>query len=172
MAFLEFYKKGQGSLARILALFSCFALAAWGGYSLWKLLQGSDWANATLVTVPHLGFRIDVAMVVAVVVVAVLLFGVVWLMNRPRSVDLLVETEAEMRKVSWPSRQEAWNSSVIVVITVLFLMGLLFFYDVVLNALLRFLFYRAPVAEAATGALPAGTVDLLALGAAWFPGGF
>jgi preprotein translocase SecE subunit len=152
MAFLEFYKKGQGSLARLLALLSCFALAAWGGYSLWKLLQRVDWADTPLLTVPHLGFTIDVAMVVAIVGVVTLASGVVWIMNRPRSVDLLVETEGEMRKVSWPSRQEAWNSSLIVVITVLFLMGLLFFYDVVLNALLRLLFYRAPAATA-TGAL-------------------
>jgi preprotein translocase subunit SecE len=153
MAFLEFYKKGQGSLARLLALLSCFALAAWGGYSAWKLLQGVDWADTAILTVPHLGFTIDVAMIMALVAVSGLAFGVVWIMNRPRSVDLLVETEGEMRKVSWPSRQEAWNSSLIVVITVLFLMGLLFFYDVALNALLRFLFYRAPAATATTGAL-------------------
>lgn len=91
------------------------------------------------------------ALVVGLLVACTLAVSVVWILNRPRSVDLLVETEGEMRKVSWPSRQEAWNSSMIVVITVLFLMGLLFCYDVVLNQLLRFLFYRKPTTEAAGG---------------------
>jgi preprotein translocase SecE subunit len=170
MAFLEFYKKGQGSLARVLALISFVALAGWGGYSLWRLLQGADWASSVLVEVPHLGFVIDVALIVAAVGVAGLIAGVVYLMNRPRSVDLLVETEAEMRKVSWPSRQEAWNSSLVVVVTVLFLMGLLFFYDVALNALLRLLFYRAPAAEATTGAVPAGAIEVLSRGASFLAG--
>ena len=66
--------------------------------------------------------------------------GVVWTLNRPRLVDLLIETEAEMKKVSWPSRQEAWNSSVIVVITVVVMMGLLFFYDYTLNKIFLLLF--------------------------------
>ena len=30
-----------------------------------------------------------------------------WVFNRPKLVDLLVETEAEMKKVSWPSRQRS-----------------------------------------------------------------
>jgi len=64
----------------------------------------------------------------------------VGILNRPRLVDLLIETEAEMKKVSWPSRQEAWNSSVIVVVTVVIMMGLLFTYDFVLNKLFLLLF--------------------------------
>ena len=54
--------------------------------------------------------------------------------------NLLIETESEMRKISWPSKQEAWNSSIVVVVTVIVMMGLLFFYDVMLNAILSFLF--------------------------------
>ena len=56
-------------------------------------------------------------------------------------VDLLVDTESEMKKVSWPSRQEAWSSSIVVVVTVLVMMGLLFFYDFVLNQVLKLVFY-------------------------------
>jgi preprotein translocase SecE subunit len=141
MAFLEFYKKGQGSISRLLALISSGLLIAWGGRSLWKKLQGSeDLVNVFRFEVPHVGVEINLALVIAVAVVALGWFGIVWLLNRPRSVDLLVETESEMRKISWPSRQEAWNSSIVVVVTVLVMMGLLFFYDVVLNKILSFLF--------------------------------
>ena len=140
MAFLEFYKKGQGSKGRLLAIIACFGLIAWGGHSLWVQLQGSASLARTLVRVPHVGLTITWSLVIAV---AVVLFGcaaVTWVLNRPRTVNLLVDTEAEMKRVSWPSRQEAWNSSVIVVVTVVVMMGLLFFYDFILNAVLNLIF--------------------------------
>ena len=140
MAFLEFYKKGQGSISRLLALISSGLLIVWGGYSLWKKLQGSDLVEAFSFEVPHVGLDINLPLLISVLVVVLGWLGLVWLINRPRSVDLLVETESEMRKISWPSRQEAWNSSIVVVITVLVMMGLLFFYDVMLNMILSFLF--------------------------------
>ena len=140
MAFLEFYKKGQGSLGRLLALGSCFALLAWGGYRLWIELQGSPTLAEDLLVVPHLGLEIDLALLISLVVTIASTALVTWVLNRPRMVDLLIETEAEMKKVSWPSRQEAWNSSIIVVVTVIVMMSLLFVYDLVLNFVMNRLF--------------------------------
>jgi len=140
MAFLEFYKKGQGSISRLLALVSGGLLIVWGGYALWVRLQGTGAAKVMNFEVPHIGLQINLALVISVAVVASGWLGLVWVLNRPRSVDLLVETESEMRKISWPSKQEAWNSSIVVVVTVLVMMGLLFFYDVMLNVILTFLF--------------------------------
>lgn len=140
MAFLEFYKKGQGSTARLIAVIASFALVATGGYSLWITLQGNAALSKPLLTVPHLNLDITLALIIAVIVVVAGFLGIIWFLNRARSVDLLLETEAEMRKVSWPSRPEAWNSSVIVVVTVLVMMGLLFFYDFALNLVLSRLF--------------------------------
>ena len=140
MAFLEFYKKGQGTAARLLALLSAFGLAFWGGYALWKTLLGYEWAATVLLPIERLGVDITLSVVLALAVTAGLCFGIVWFLNRPRAVDLLLETEGEMKKVSWPSRQEAWNSSMVVVVTVLFMMGLLFFYDVLLNYVLGLFF--------------------------------
>ena len=140
MAFLEFYKKGQGSISRLLALVSSALLLVWGGYALWVKLQGTSLVEVFSFEIPHVGLDINLALVVAAAVVILGFVGLVFVLNRPRAVDLLVETESEMRKISWPSRQEAWNSSLVVVATVLVMMGLLFFYDVVLNRLLSFLF--------------------------------
>ena len=141
MAFLEFYKKGQGTAARLMALVSLCLLALWGGYSLWVTLQGYSWAASPIVTVPRVNLVVNWALIASVLVTAGLGFVVIWALNRPRAVDLLVETEAEMKKVSWPSRQEAWNSSLVVVVTVLFMMGLLFFYDFILNRILTLIFF-------------------------------
>ena len=140
MALLEFYKKGQGSIGRLISVGSLFGILLWGGYTLWVLLQGSASLTRVILEVPHVGLRIDWALIISLVVVLAAGFGVVWLLNKPRTVDLLIETEAEMKKVSWPSRAEAWNSSVIVVVTVVVLMSLLFFYDLVLNQILKRLF--------------------------------
>ena len=141
MAFLEFYKKGQGTIARLMGLVSFCLLAVWGGYSLWVTLQGYSWSASPIVTIPRVNLIVNWALITSVVVTAGLGFTIVWALNRPRAVDLLVETEAEMKKVSWPSRQEAWNSSLVVVVTVMFMMGLLFFYDYVLNLILTVLFF-------------------------------
>ncbi|MEN8148235.1 MAG: preprotein translocase subunit SecE [Planctomycetota bacterium] len=140
MAVLEFYKKGQGSIARLLALAGCLLLLFWGGWSFWIWLQGFTSLSSSLLEVPTVGLEIDLALIIAVVVVLAGGAGSVWILNRPRLVDLLIETEAEMKKVSWPSRQEAWNSSVIVVVTVVVMMGLLFFYDFALNHIFLLLF--------------------------------
>ncbi len=140
MGFLELYKKGQGSTGRMIGLVSAFLLVATGGYSLWVTLQGSTALSKVLLAIPNVGLDITWALLIALTVVVVGSLGIVWFINRPRAVDLLIETEAEMRKVSWPSRQEAWNSSVIVVVTVVVMMGLLFFYDYALNFFLKRLF--------------------------------
>jgi len=137
MAFLEFYKQGQGSRARLLAVVSGVALIIWGGFALWRTLIGSDALSSALLEIPQLGFDITFAFIIALLVTAGGIVGIAWIFNRPKTVDLLVETEAEMKKVSWPSRQEAWNSSLVVVVTVIVMMGLLFVYDVVLNFLIR-----------------------------------
>jgi preprotein translocase SecE subunit len=45
----------------------------------------------------------------------------------------LIEVEDEMNKVTWPSFEEATNSSIVVIITVLILMGFLALSDFVLG---------------------------------------
>ena len=140
MAVLEFYKKGQGSVARMLALGGCLLLLVWGSWSFWIWLQGFTTLSDPLLTIPTVGLDIDLALIIALLVVVGSGAGIAWVLNRPRLVDLLIETEAEMKKVSWPSRQEAWNSSIVVVVTVVVMMGLLFFYDFALNKIFLMLF--------------------------------
>jgi preprotein translocase subunit SecE len=65
---------------------------------------------------------------------AVLLIG--WwlsyrLVNYPRFADFLIAVEAEMNKVSWPSRTELFRSSMVVIILMLSMAVLLFSFDFV-----------------------------------------
>jgi preprotein translocase SecE subunit len=61
-------------------------------------------------------------------------------MNRSAPTDFLVETETEMKKVTWPTKDEASNASLVVIGTVVVIGCLLALFDVVLNFLFKFIF--------------------------------
>jgi preprotein translocase subunit SecE len=61
------------------------------------------------------------------------------LVNMPRFADFLIAVEAEMYKVSWPSRAELIRSSIVVIVLLLLLTAVLFVYDIVWQWLFRFL---------------------------------
>ena len=78
--------------------------------------------------------------VVPLVVLAVGWWASFRCINIPRFADFLIAVEAEMNKVSWPSRAELWRASIVVIIVIFFLAGLLFAYDAVLDRLLKLVF--------------------------------
>jgi preprotein translocase subunit SecE len=58
------------------------------------------------------------------------------LVNMPNFADFLIAVEAEMNKVTWPSRTELVRSSIVVILTILLLAGILYGYDLFWNAVL------------------------------------
>ena len=61
-------------------------------------------------------------------------------LNKPASTELLIATEQEMRKVSWPSWPEVKSASLVVVV-VTFVFGMsLFAFDKALQGLFSFIF--------------------------------
>jgi preprotein translocase subunit SecE len=59
-----------------------------------------------------------------------------------RLVQYLRETRAEMRKVVWPTRQEAVNLTIIVVVTIVAMSAFFGVIDYVFTILFRFLLAR------------------------------
>jgi len=137
---IQIYKKGQAALTRYIAAGACGALLAWGCYSLFKTIYVEGWPRKLLFEVPGIGLEITPALLIAVASFAAAGFGIFLLLNRPATADLLIDTELEMKKVSWPTRQEAWNSSVVVVVTVLVFTIILFLFDVILAKALDLVF--------------------------------
>lgn len=91
---------------------------------------GSPWGDPWVAQFPILG-RFDLATFIVLVILAaggVLLHR---LLNKPRAADLLIETESELKKVTWPSLGETWNGSIAVIVTVIALMVYLSATDVV-----------------------------------------
>ena len=74
---------------------------------------------------------------------AVLLAIGVWigyrLVNWPTFADFLIAVEAEMNKVTWPSKDELIRASIVVMFTIFFLAISLFLFDVVWQAIFKFI---------------------------------
>lgn len=144
----ETYKKGQGAITRRVAFWSLAALIVWGGQGLYTYVLGFDWAKKLLLSsgswnegfeLPVLGQRLDVAFLIGWGFVVVALFALFRFLNRPKSADFLIETDTELSKVSWPTWKDAWNSTLVVMIFVLFFTAFLFFSDFLLNKLVGLL---------------------------------
>ena len=64
------------------------------------------------------------------------------LVNMPSFADFLIAVEAEMNKVSWPTRSELVRSSIVVILTIFFLAAMLFGFDLFWSILLHLLRIR------------------------------
>ncbi len=66
-----------------------------------------------------------------------IVFGLIafWLMNKQKSVDYMIATEAEMRKVNWPPVKEVVGSTKIVIVGTFMLVGLLYLSDIIFSGL-------------------------------------
>ena len=111
---LEIHKKGQGQIARGTAYTIAAGLIVFGAIRLYATL-GGPFLETVAPSVPLLG-EVTVRKVVAILVGAGGLFALHMFLNRPRSVDLMIETEQEMRKVSWPTLPEVWNATLVVIL--------------------------------------------------------
>lgn len=123
------YKRSQGKIARQVTFAALAIVIALGCWRLSDRLSGSgplwQWA------LPG----------------AILLIGC-WLcfklVNQQTFADFLIAVEAEMNKVSWPSRKELFRASLVVIVTI-FLLGLILFgYDLFWQFLLYDLLRIAP----------------------------
>ena len=130
------YKKDQGRMARMTAYWSGTIFLFYGCVSLFRELTGSSAQLAQAVggiEIPVLGMELSPSLMIATVVFlggAYLFFR--WV-ERPKQADLLIETESEMRKVTWPSLSETMSGSITVILTVLILMFILAWFDFLLG---------------------------------------
>ncbi len=144
---LEVYKKGQGTVARLSTYVACAVLIVFGVIRLYAAINVPQ-KHVFVRDVPFLG-DLTLYKAVAIVVGTVALLALHALLNRPRSVDLLVETEQEMKKVSWPTLPEVWNATLVVAMVTLVLALSMYGLDEVLRKVL-FLVIGRPQEAAGT----------------------
>lgn len=103
---LSLYKPGQGYYTR--------TLSAVGAAAIVLVVVGWLWQKMTSIN----AFGNNLLYAQASMAVALIGgFGLLvwWLLNKPNIADFMIATEAEMKKVNWPSRREVVGSTVVVI---------------------------------------------------------
>ena len=123
------YKRDQGRMARMVAFWTLALLVFYGCVSLNTELASRFPDNLGRAIggtrIPLLGIDLTPAFLVSLVVFSGALILLYRWQQAPKTADLLIDTESELRKVTWPTLNEAINSSVIVIVCVAFLMAFL-----------------------------------------------
>lgn len=132
------YKPQQGRIARTSAFWSAVMLGLYACYTLNSELSGRYESLGDPIggiVIPVVSVSLSIAFLISLGLFVAWFVGLsIWL-NRPKSADLLIETESELRKVTWPTMEEATNSSLVVIFTVVFLMVYMGLCDRALSAL-------------------------------------
>jgi preprotein translocase SecE subunit len=133
------YKPQQGRIARTTAFWSSVMLLLYACYTLHTELSGRapDLAEALGgIVIPIVSVKLSISFLLSALIFVAGFVGLsIWL-NRPKSADLLIETESELKKVTWPTMQDATNSSLVVIATVVFLMVYMGLCDRVLGSVI------------------------------------
>jgi preprotein translocase SecE subunit len=138
------YRPGQGLVARRIALAVGVGFALWAAFDLWVWLHGfaglsRPLLDGALARLPLGGPPISGSLLIAAGAGGGGLVLVLWLLKRPWLADLFIDTEAEMKKVSWPAREEAWAATKVVTATVVTITLVLLVFDLVLTEVMRLL---------------------------------
>lgn len=126
---LTIYKPGQGYWTRMMSAIALGLL----------VLMGGNWLQAQFANV-RIGGAEPIYTRAAIFTIIVLIFGVLgyWLIGtKPRVVDFMVATEAEMKKVNWSSKREIIGSTWVVIGFTVFIGILCFIFDFVFQNLFQ-----------------------------------
>ncbi len=134
------YKKDQGRMVRMAAFWSLALLLFYGCMSLHTTLV-VNWSSlgksliSGVDTIPIIGITPSGAFLIAALVLAGGLFLLNSWQQKEKNAELLIETENELKKVTWPTMDEAMDGSLVVIICVVFLMAFMAGADWVLGRL-------------------------------------
>jgi len=133
------YKEDQGRLARMAAFWSVVLLLLFGCTFLYDILIGFDSMSPAIggIRIPIVSVDLNGAFVVTFLIFAVGTVVIRRWQQKPKVADLLIDTESELRKVTWPTMQEVTNSSLVVIVCVVVIGAFLAGADYVLGELMR-----------------------------------
>jgi preprotein translocase SecE subunit len=114
-------------------------LTLYGSHALWDWLPkgAQDFWGKHLFDLGDEQFTINPAVTLALSIAIGSLFGVFKLVNYPRFVDFLIDTESELKKVSWASRRQVISESIVVLSTVIIIGVYVFLVDMLLQTVKR-----------------------------------
>lgn len=123
---LAIYKRSQGTYTRLSTAFALILVFALGCVQLYKHLKVIDTSFS-----PNVEMWIQ-ALIPVILFVLLSLLGL-WLVNRHKIADFMIDAEGEMKKVSWSSRHEIFVSTVVVITVVVLMAALLGAFDLIFS---------------------------------------
>jgi preprotein translocase SecE subunit len=133
-------KAGQGKWVRLAAYGTVGVMAVFGAYTLYMAPPASSswWGDLSApLVIFGKALALKPILFPSAAVVATVLLVAHLLLNREGWTDFLIETEGEIKKVSWPSRKEYLGSSVVVVLVVALVSTFLYVVDLGLTWLMH-----------------------------------
>ena len=122
------YKRSQGRITRQITFAALAVAFALGFFRFHQTLYYSEWFG-----MKYFGL--------AYWLPGILLLVGWWssyrIVNMPSFADFLIAVEAEVNKVSWPTRSELFRASMVVLICIIFLAVILFSYDIIWQWIFR-----------------------------------
>ena len=145
--FFNIYKKKQGKIIRWCAFLVTSLIFLFGVYRLYYFLFNNfAWAKETwkVLPIPVLSVivRISPSLIIGLVSAIIVLLLFYYLSFRSQRIsDFLIDTESEMRKVSWPTFNEVIRSSIAVIVIISLMAVYLYLVDNVLNWVFKRIFF-------------------------------
>ena len=137
------YKEDQGRLARMFAFWAVAFMTLFGCTWLHGMLVQTQSLRDPLggTRIPIVAVDLNIAFLISFVLFAAAIVLLARWMRKPKVADLLIDTEAELRKVTWPKSQEVVNSSLVVIVFVVLLLGFLAGVDAILARVVAYLIF-------------------------------
>ncbi|MFP6674391.1 MAG: preprotein translocase subunit SecE [Pirellulaceae bacterium] len=120
----NFYKRNQGRISRQVTFGAVFVAVALGSWGMVGSLEGRSYGAYVYYGVP-------------IALVAMGFWFSFRLVNYSKFADFLIAVEAEMNKVTWPSRELLVRGSMVVIFVIFFMAFLLFGFDMLWKFLFR-----------------------------------
>jgi len=141
---MERYKAGQASLTRLVTWMVLVLGAAMGCVELYAWIQSPGDRSliplAWFAKLPVFAVPFSWKFLLCLIIFTGLMYFVRWFMARRGTTDTLIETELEMKKVSWPTKDESFNAMWVVVLVTVALTVTLAAFDGALHILLKLIF--------------------------------
>ena len=112
MAF-EPYRQGQGTYARATAAVATSVIALFASYQIYNGMIDSS--VLIPVRIPVIDVMITWGVAISTIFFVGSLVGIAYLYNKPKVADFLIETQIELQKVSWPTREELRDATIVVI---------------------------------------------------------
>ncbi|MHC4955014.1 MAG: preprotein translocase subunit SecE [Planctomycetota bacterium] len=142
---MDTYKAGQGSLARLTAWVAILITLVLGCAELYSWIQDPITDQALLPwalfqDLPFFGTKFSWKFLLCALIFVAGLWLCRRILTKKSTVDALIETEQELRKVSWPTRDESISATGVVILVSVLLTAALFSFDLLFNRLFSLIF--------------------------------